>query len=79
MNAYTSSDELTLLPANRISYPTPHQLPSPSLLNRITAFFQRQATLNEMASLSDRELRDIGLSRADIDHVFDEGFIARRR
>ncbi len=36
----------------------------------------RQAALAEMATMSDRELSDIGLSRGDLPRVFDADFIA---
>ena len=47
----------------------------------MTAFAEwrrRQAVLQEMAMLSDRELADIGLSRADLPRVFDPAFAADR-
>ena len=34
----------------------------------------RQAVINELSSLSDRELADIGLNRYDISRVFDPEF-----
>jgi len=36
----------------------------------------RQSTLTEMGLMSDRELSDIGLSRADVPRVFNPDFIA---
>lgn len=36
----------------------------------------RYAALNELASFSDRELADIGLTRSDIPRVFDPEFAA---
>ena len=79
MAAYVSREELSLLPANRISYPARRAARRPGLIARIAAFFQRQAALREMASLSDRELQDLGLSRGDINHVFDADFTAHGR
>jgi len=38
------------------------------------AALKRRAVINELAMLSDHELTDIGLSRAEIPHVFDRGF-----
>lgn len=35
---------------------------------------RRHAVLNELSVLSDRELADIGISRAEITHVFDHSF-----
>jgi uncharacterized protein YjiS (DUF1127 family) len=37
---------------------------------------RRQAVMQEMAMLSDRELADIGLSRVDLPRVFDPTFAA---
>jgi uncharacterized protein YjiS (DUF1127 family) len=37
---------------------------------------RRQAVMREMETLTDRELADIGLSRADLPRVFDPGFAA---
>lgn len=79
-DAYTPSNELALLPANRISYTGHHAPRHParrSVFASIAAFFQRQSTIREMASLSDRELTDIGLSRSDLDRVFDVDFSPR--
>ena len=48
---------------------------------RISAFAEwrrRQATLREMEMLTDRELADIGLNRADLPRVFDPAFAADR-
>ncbi len=39
---------------------------------------KRRAVTNELAMLSDHELADIGLSRADIPRVFDRSFVATR-
>ena len=84
MNAYTTKEELALLPANRISYPEHYadardQQRSPlSLAGRVSAWLQRRAAITELANLTDRELADIGISRADIPHVFEPAFNARR-
>ncbi len=40
---------------------------------------QRRAVLNELATLSDRELSDIGLSRSEVGRVFDPKFAEARR
>ncbi len=80
MNAYTSSEELALLPANRISYPehfADARSRKPSLYARVVEWFHRQAALNELSQLSDRELADIGLGRSELAHVFDPAFVAR--
>lgn len=39
------------------------------ILARVRAYFRYRETLNELSRLSDRELEDIGLARADIDSV----------
>ena len=39
---------------------------------------RRHAVVAELAALSDRELTDIGLSRADLARVFDPNFAARQ-
>ncbi len=81
MNAYTSSEELQFLPANRISYAEHYAPARPArkgLFARVAEFFQRQAAIREMADLTDHELADIGLTRADLPHMFDGNFAARR-
>ncbi len=45
---------------------------------RIADLPRRQAVKAELAMLSDRELADIGLSRAELGRVFDPSFAARR-
>jgi uncharacterized protein YjiS (DUF1127 family) len=42
----------------------------------VAAWWRRQAVLQEMSMLTDRELADIGLSRADLPRVFDPAFAA---
>jgi len=42
-----------------------------SLWARVVAWNDRRSTRNELMKLSDRELEDIGLCRADIDDVVD--------
>ncbi len=49
-----------------------------NVLRSIATFPRRRAVRDELYNLSDRELADIGLSRADISHVFDAEFTARR-
>jgi uncharacterized protein YjiS (DUF1127 family) len=39
---------------------------------------RRRAVIQEMAMMTDRELSDIGLSRADLAQVFDPTFVANR-
>ena len=45
-------------------------------LNAVLNAGRRRAVINELSSLSDRELADIGLTRYDISRVFDPGFAA---
>ena len=40
---------------------------------------RRRAVINELESLSDYELADIGLTRADLPRVFDRDFAGGRR
>lgn len=41
-------------------------------------FLERRAVVEELSSLSDHELADIGLTRGDIPNVFDPAFAAAR-
>jgi len=50
-----------------------------SLVSALLAMPRRRAVLDELASLSDRELADIGLNRAELSHVFDPRFAAARK
>ncbi len=50
--------------------------------NAMTALIEmprRRAVLNELSVLTDRELADIGLSRAELGRVFDPAFAKSRR
>lgn len=44
----------------------------------VEAYRERRAVLNELSQLSDRELDDIGLSRAHLHRVFDPEFARDR-
>ncbi len=44
----------------------------------LQARLERRATINELHALSDRDLADIGLARADLPYVFSADFAARR-
>jgi uncharacterized protein YjiS (DUF1127 family) len=46
------------------------------LATAVAGWRQRQAVLREMQTMTDRELADIGLSRADLARVFDPAFAA---
>ncbi len=59
---------------------------SRSLVQRISSFVsglvampRRRAVLDELSSLSDRELADIGLNRNELGRVFDPQFVEARR
>ena len=49
------------------------------LVSTLLAMPRRRAVLDELSSLSDRELADIGLSRAELSHVFDPRFAEMRK
>lgn len=49
------------------------------LVSALLAMPRRRAVLDELSSLSDRELADIGLSRAELSHVFDPRFAETRK
>lgn len=48
------------------------------LVDAVRQWPRRRAVLAELASLSDHELSDIGLSRADLPRVFDPRFAVNR-
>jgi uncharacterized protein YjiS (DUF1127 family) len=48
------------------------------LLPNVAEWQRRRAVMQEMAMMTDRELSDIGLSRADIARIFDPSFAASR-
>jgi uncharacterized protein YjiS (DUF1127 family) len=48
------------------------------LAHAFAEFRQRRAVLAELSLLSDRELADIGLSRPELNQVFDPDFAAAR-
>lgn len=54
----------------------------PGLLARlaatVTGWFARRAEIEEIAGMSDAQLADIGITRAEAPLVFDAGFAARR-
>lgn len=84
MNAFVSKEELALLPANRINYPEHYadaqrQRRRGGIVARIRHWLQRKAVSAELNALTERELADIGLSRADLGRVFDPDFASRHR
>ena len=50
-----------------------------SFVNNLLAMSRRRAVLDELSSLSDRELADIGLSRSELNRVFDTQFAEARK
>ena len=48
-------------------------------LHAVAGWPRRRAVMAELSMLSDRELADIGLNRADLKLVFDPAFSASRR
>ncbi len=48
-------------------------------ISTLLAMPRRRAVLDELASLSDRELADIGLNRAELSRVFDPRFAETRK
>ncbi len=73
MNAYVSQEERQVLPSNLISYPEHYAEASYRQRSKLSAvvewvrgYFERRAILAELESLSERELNDIGLSRAGL-------------
>jgi uncharacterized protein YjiS (DUF1127 family) len=84
MNAFVSKEELAFRPSAAISFPEHYadaqsQNRKPGVFARIRAWLDRQTVLAELNTLSDRELNDIGLSRAELPRVFDPAFAVRRR
>lgn len=47
------------------------------LLRAVAAFPERLSTYHALSGLTDRELRDIGMSRYDISRIFEPGFTPR--
>lgn len=90
MNARVSQNDLTFVapsafsPAGSTAYPAPHQ--SRGLFARLAALGQwvaemprRRAVLDELSTLSDHELADIGLARNELSRVFNPTFGYDRR
>jgi uncharacterized protein YjiS (DUF1127 family) len=84
MTAPVAKPDLALRVSDRMSVAGPpassRRLPTVFLatLRWLTELPRRRAAMDELNNLTDHELADIGLSRADIQRVFDPRFIAER-
>lgn len=93
MNAPLAKEQIALLMSDSLTYRTPVVEGTdgtvadrrPGLFSRIQSMLaglaalpRRRAVIDELNMLTDRELADIGLSRAELGRVFDPGFQARR-
>jgi len=84
MNAatkFTYSAATGYSPTDDIDHTSP--VAKPGLFARFSIWLadqpRRRAVLNELRSMSDHELADIGLARADLHRVFDPEFVATFR
>ena len=93
MNAPLAKEQIALLMSDSLTYRMPVVAgtdgtvaePRPTFLSRVADFMSnlaalpgRRAVIDELSTLSDRELADIGLSRAEVGRVFDPRFQPRR-
>ena len=85
MNAYTTKEELALLQSTRLSHPEHYAFARSgrrsilaTVIDRVAAYFERQRVMAELSELTDRELTDIGLTRADLPVVFAPRLTGRR-
>ena len=87
MTTHVSKEQLVLMMPGTMDHffqdePEYLAAPRPGLLVRavagIAAWIARRAEIEEVASLSDAQLADIGISRSEAPLVFDRGFVARR-
>lgn len=80
MTAPINNSQMKIIKAETMSYRAPLlEAPHPTLLARLQAGIavvlermQRRAVLNELATLTDRELADIGLTRSELGRVFEQ-------
>ena len=93
MNAPLAKEQIALLMSDSLTYRTPSVeagqttfRPATGLFARIRAALahlaslpQRRAVLDELSTLTDRELADIGLNRSELGRVFDPRFAQARR
>jgi uncharacterized protein YjiS (DUF1127 family) len=94
MNAYLRRDEIAIQRSDSLShyfkdnpddYMPQVEEQRPHFFARLSAVLHwlkeishRRAVIDELDSLSDRELADIGLTRMNLLRVFDEDFVAER-
>lgn len=89
MNAPLTKEQIALLMSGNVTHRTPAvetaRPAAPSLFTRlklaITHLLElphRRAVLDELSTLTDRELADIGLNRAELGQVFDPRFAQAR-
>lgn len=93
MNAYVGRDEIAVQRSDSLSHyfkDEPGYMPQPEaeqphffarlgkFLHWLAEMPQRRAVIDELTSLSDHELADIGLTRCDLPRVFDDEFAAER-
>ena len=85
MSAPMTKNQMSLLMSDSVSF-RPAETVRPSLLSRIARFFaalsdlpRRRAVIDELSTLTDRELADIGLNRSELGRVFDPRFVQARR
>jgi|GEM_PF-1219310 uncharacterized protein YjiS (DUF1127 family) len=76
MRAQTLATTATHTARDRVSHP--FVAAYKALAQQIKTLRQNNRARTELHSLSDRELSDIGVNRADIDHVITHGTTPRR-
>jgi uncharacterized protein YjiS (DUF1127 family) len=90
MNAQVSKNEMAMTVPHTVSHYAPFALDKDTTESRgllgavrnavqwFLAIPSRRATIGELNTLTDRELNDIGLHRAELHQVFDPRFTAAR-
>jgi uncharacterized protein YjiS (DUF1127 family) len=88
MTAQFAKDQVSFITATTLSTAAPsvyapsNPVPTAPRLRAIAKWFtdalRRRSVIEELGMLSDHELSDIGLTRADIPRVFDSAFVANR-
>ena len=94
MNAPLAKEQIALLMSDSLTYREAGvqgtegaviETSRPSLRDRVSGWLasarealERRAVLSELRQLSDRELADIGLVRAELGRVFDTGYRGTR-